>query len=215
MADILSAADLAELRRDFVLDAIDDRPEWGAAPNVKTSALAGAASVVLKGLGTGTLKRDTQIVIVTANVPQTLTLTADATIAAAEATVSVTPILQRAVAADDAITVEPEYRSVYNRVFGRLMFSDVTLQDLARRAEERWGTRISEARDPRRCRLAAIGLLAIDEKLVSTDYEAAVLRLQAADSGRGHYERLESARKRLEAEVSTKTTGPAQGSLKR
>lgn len=215
MADILSSTDLAELRRDWVLDSIDERPEWGAAPKVKTGAAIGAASVALKSLGSGTLKRDTQIIITTAGVPQSLTVTADAAITAAEATVSITPLLQRAVLAEDLITVDSETRSVFNRVFGKLMFSDVTIQDMARRAEERWGARISDAADPRRCRFAAIALLAIDEKLISTDYEAAVLRLQAADSGRGHFDRLESLRKRYESEIGFKSTGPAQGTLTR
>jgi hypothetical protein len=215
VTDILSSADLAELRRDWVLDSIDERPEWGLAPKIKTSAAIGAATLALKALGSGTIKKDTQIIVTTASVPQSLTVTADATIAAGEATISVTPLLQRAVVADDLITVESETRSVFNRVFGRLMFSDVTIQDLARRAEERWGGRISDSPDPRRCRFAAIALLAIDEKLISTDYEAAVLRLQAADSGRGHFDRLESLRKRYESEIGFKSTGPAQGSLTR
>lgn len=215
MADILTAADLAELRRDWVLDSIDERPEWGVTPKVKTSAAIGAASLALKGLGSGTIKRDTQMIVTTAGVPQSLTVTADATITAAEATVYVTPLLQRAVSSDDLVTVDAETRSVFNRVFGRLMFSDVTIQDMARRAEERWGVRISDSPDPRRCRFAAIALLAIEEKLISTDYEAAVLRLQAADSGRGHFDRLESLRKRYESEVAFKSSGPAQGSLSR
>ena len=212
MADILTAADIAELRREWVVDEIDARPEWGTgAAKVSTGASAGAASVALSGLGTGTIRRGTPFLIRSGSTEVRYTVTADVTITAGAATISVSPLLEQAVATNDPVRVERYYRSVFNRVFQRLLFSDVEIEDLARRAEERWGTRIHESVDPRRQRFRAVALLAIQAKLESTDYETAVIQLEAQDGGRGHMERLEARRREYEAEVTHRVTGHSYG----
>ena len=212
MADILTAADIAELRREWVVDEIDDRPEWGAGgAKVATSASAGAAAVALTGLGAGTLRRGTPFTIQSGTTVVRYAVTADVAITAGAATVSIAPLLEQAVTTNDPVRVERFYRSVFNRVHRRLLFSDVELEDLARRAEERWGTRIHESADPRRLRFKAIALLAIQAKTESTDYETAVIQLEAQDGGRGHYERLDKRRAEYEAEVTQRVTGHSYG----
>lgn len=216
MADILTAADIAELRRDWVVDEIDARPEWGpGTAKVSAGASAGAAFVALSGLGTGTLRRGTPFTITTGTTPVRYTVTADATITGGAATVYVSPLLEQAALANDLVRVERYYRSVFNRVFGRLMFSDVDLEDFARRAEEQWGARIHDAGDPRRMRSKAIGLLALTAKLESTEYESAVIQLEAQDGGRAHMERLEKRRAEYESAVTRRATGPVLGTIYR
>lgn len=212
MADILTDADIAELRREWIVDEIDERPEWGSG-GAKASAIAaiGAASVALTGLGAGTIKRGTPFTLLNGTTPNRYTVTADATITAGAATVYVSPLVVAAVAVNDPARVEPYYRSVFNRVFHRLLFSDVEVEDFARRAEERWGARIHEATDPRRMRYRAIGALAIAAKLESTDYESAVIQLESQDGGRGHMERLAKKQLEYENDVAQKTTGHSYG----
>lgn len=212
MADILTASDIAELRREWVVDEIDDRPEWGTGgAKASAGASAGAASVALTGLGSGTLRRGTPFYIRSGSTEARYTVTADATITATAATVYVTPLLEQAVSTNDPVRVERYYRSVFNRVHRRLLFSDVDLEDLARRAEETWGTRIHASVDPRRLRLKAIGLLALRAKLESTDYETAVIQLENQDGGRGHFDRLEARRREYEADLSFNASGPIYG----
>jgi len=212
VADILTAADIAELRREWIVDEIDERPEWGSG-GAKASAIAaiGAASVALTGLGAGTIKRGTPFYVRCGAVESRYVVTEPATITASAATVYVTPLVELVIDTNDPVRVERYYRSVFNRVFHRLLFSDVEVEDFARRAEERWGARIHESTDPRRMRYRAIGALAIAAKLESTDYESAVIQLESQDGGRGHLERL--ARKQLEYEndVAQKTTGHSYG----
>ncbi len=216
MADILTAADISELRREWVVDEIDARPEWGSGgAKVGTPAAVGASSVALVGLGAGTLRRGTPFTVTTGTTPVRYTVTADVAVVANAATVSVSPVLEQAVLANDVVRVERYARSVFNRVFGRLLFSDVEIEDFARRAEEQWGPRIHDAGDPRRMRFKAIGLLAISAKLESTEYESAVIQLESQDGGRSHMERLEKRRAEYEASVTRKATGPVQGSLTR
>lgn len=212
MADILTAADIAELRREWVADEIDDRPEWGSGgANVAVVAAVGASSVSLSGLGAGTVKRGTPFSIRTGTVENRYTVTTDATITGGAAVVYVSPLLKQAVAVNDVVTVEPYARSVFNRVFQRLLFSDVQLEDFARRAEERWGARIHDSLDPRRLRFKAIALLAIQEKQESSEYESAVIQLEAQDGGTAHWARLEARRKEYESDVSRSSTGPSYG----
>lgn len=212
MADILTAADISELRREWVVDEIDERPEWGSGgAKVGVLAAVGASSVSLTALGAGTVRRGTPFSILSGTTENRYTATADATITATVAIVSISPLLVQAVAVNDVVRVERFYRSVFNRVFRRLLFSDVQLEDLARRAEERWGPRIHESVDPRRLRFKAIALLAIGEKQESTEYESAVIQLESQDGGRGHFDRLEAKRKEYEADVTRRTTGHAYG----
>ena len=212
MADILTASDIAELRREWVVDEIDERPEWGSGgAKASAGAAIGAASVALTALGAGTIKRGTPFTILSGTTENRYTATADATITATAATVYVSPLVVAAVSTNDPARVERYYRSVFNRVFRRLLFSDVEVEDLARRAEERWGQRIHDSVDPRRLRFKAIALLAIEAKLESTDYESAVIQLEAQDGGRGHFERLEAKRREYEAEVTHNARGPMYG----
>ena len=216
MADILTAADISELRREWIVDELDDRPEWGSGgAKVAVLAAVGASSVSLSGLGAGTVKRGTPFSIRTGTVEARYTVTADATITAGAAVVYPSPLLKQAVAVNDVVTVEPYARSVFNRVFSTLFFSDVEVEDLARRAEERWGQRIADSTDPRRLRFKAIGLLSIEAKLQSTDYEAAVTQLGSQDGGRGHFDRLVAKKKEYEADVTHRASGPAYGTTTR
>lgn len=212
MADILTAADISELRREWVADEIDDRPEWGSGgAKVAVLAAVGASSVSLSGLGDGTVKRGTPFSIRTGTTENRYTATADATITGGAAVVYVSPLLKQAVAVNDVVTVEPYARSVFNRVFQRTLFSDVQLEDFARRAEERWGARIHDSLDPRRLRFKAIAMLAIQEKQESSEYEAAVIQLDSQDGGTGHWARLEARRKEYESDVTHNSMGPAYG----
>lgn len=212
MADILTAADISELRREWIVDEIDDRPEWGSGgAKVAVLAAVGASFVSLSGLGAGTVKRGTPFSIRTGTTEVRYTVTADAGITAGAAVVYISPLLKQTVAVNDTVTAEPFARSVFNRVFSRLFFSDVEVEDLARRAEERWGQRIANSNDPRRLRFKAVGLLSIEAKLESTDYEAAVIQLGNQDGGRGHYDRLLAKKKEHEADVTHLATGPAYG----
>lgn len=209
MADILTAADIAELRRDWVVDEIDERPEWGTGgARVSAAASAGASSVSLLGLGSGTLRRGTPFLIKTGTTEVRYTLTADATITAGAATAYVSPLLEQAVLVNDAVRAEKFYRSVFNRVFRRLLFSNVDLEDFAKRAEEQWGARIHDVGDPRRMLFRAIGYIALSAKLESTDYEAAVIQMESPDGGRSHRERLEKRRSEYETWLMSKSTGP-------
>lgn len=212
MADILTAADIAELRREWIVDEIDERPEWGSGgAKASAGAAIGAATVALTALGAGTVKRGTPFSLLSGTTENRYTVTADATITATAATVYVSPLIVATVSTNDSARVERYYRSVFNRAFRRLLFSDVEVEDLARRAEERWGERIHEATDVRRMRFKAIAALAIAAKLESTDYEAAVIQLEAQDGGRGHFDRLAAKQREYENDVAAKVTGPGYG----
>lgn len=212
MADILTAADISELRREWVADEIDDRPEWGSGgAKVAVLAAVGASSVSLSGLGAGTVKRGTPFSIRTGTVENRYTVTTDATITAGAAVVSVSPLLKQAVAVNDVVTVETVALSHLNRAFGYQLFSDIAIEDLARRAEERWGTRIQDSGDPRRLRFKAIASLAIDAMLVSADWGNAVAQAGYQDGGTAFRAEWKAKQEKYESDVTHNSMGPAYG----
>jgi len=209
--DLLSAADILALRREEIGDEIDLHPEWGAsgAAKVASGASAGAASVALKALGTGSVKRGTPFAILSGTVLIRYTVTADATITAGAATVSISPVLAQAVLTNDSVTVEPFYRSVFNKVFQRELVSDVALQDLALQAKQRYDKTISLADDPSRKFYRAIKLLALREMLLpGSEFRQALQIADPNQQGRVEIESLERELSRLEREVSHDTKGP-------
>jgi hypothetical protein len=211
---MLSDADIAELRREWILDVWDAHGEWGALGSAKVAApaSAGADTLGLSGLGTGTLRSGTNFVVISGGVTIPLTVKADAAITAGAATVTVAPRLPRAVTTNDPARVEPDREGPVARVFGerenRPMFSAVDIQALAMRAEERWGQVIRTSLDPRRFRFMAIAYFAIVAQQRSAKYEQAVSQMDAQDGGRGHYDRLESMRVKYETALSRQATGP-------
>ena len=164
MSDLLSAADITALRRKWIYDEVDFHREWGSAPKVSTIAAAGASSVALKALGTGTIARGTSFSITTAGISQRYTVKTDVTIAANTATVDLTSLLTQAVAVDDLVTVEAIHPSVYNKSYTRELFSDTDLQDFASQAERRYAKRIAQSDIPDQTRFKAIELFALQEQ---------------------------------------------------
>lgn len=209
MPDILSASDIATLRAHHLNDDVQERPEWGPTPVTSAGAAAGAATLALSGLGTGTLTRGTSFYVSSGGAVQRLTVTADVTIAAGAATVSISPLLAQAVSSSASITVEPLRRSVFNRVFNRQLFTDVALQDLAAEAERQYGRRIYSADSPATMRYRAIELLAIREMLLpGSEYQQALAAQDQSQQGRTELERLERRRQLIESEVGTERKGP-------
>ena len=211
MTDLLSAADIAALRREEIGDEINTHPEFGVAgaAKVASSAAIGAASVALKGLGAGTITRGTPFSILSGTASQRLTVTANVTITAGTATVAVSPLLEQAILTDDSVTVEPYYRSVFNKVFTRLMFSDVDLQDLALQAQSRWAKRIAAADDPTRVFYRSIKLLALRQMLLfGSEFRQALSIGDPTQQGRVEIESMEREAARLEGEVSHDRVGP-------
>lgn len=212
MADVLTAADISELRREWVVDEIDERPEWGSGgAKVGVLAAVGASSVSLTALGDGTVKKGTRFSILSGTTENRYAATADATITATAATVYVSPLLVQAVAVNDVVKVEKIYRSYFNRVYKRLMFSDVDMEELSRRAEETWGARIHDSRDPRRLRFEAISALALKQQETDAEFYAAVIQYEAQDGGSGFYQRLTALRREYEADLSFNASGPVYG----
>jgi len=148
---LLSATDITTLRRDWIGDEIDMRPEWGSSPHINTGAAAGATSLALAGLGSGSISRGARFQVWSAGVANSYTVSALATITAGAATVSITPPLVVAAVSADVVTVEPQRRSSFNRVFSRQFFSDVELEDFAIEAHRRWGRKLASATHPSRC----------------------------------------------------------------
>jgi len=209
--DLLSSADIVALRREEIGDEIDLHPEFGAsgAAQVASGASAGAASVALKGLGSGTIKRGTPFSILSGTTANRYTVTADVTIAAGTATVAISPVLTQAVVTNDYVTVEAFYRSVFNKVFQRVHFSDVNLQDIALQARQRYDARISAADDPTRMLYRAIKLIALRQMLLpGAEFRQALQIADPNQQGRIEVESLERELKKLEGEVSHDVRGP-------
>jgi len=87
-------------KRHVLQKAIGTTDTAGA---IKTEAAAGASSLALKSLGTGTINENTALTI--AGDSTTYTVTSTATIAANEATVSITPVLAALAAVDAVVTL--------------------------------------------------------------------------------------------------------------
>lgn len=211
MPDLLSAADILALRREEIGDEIDLHPEWGAsgAAKVASGAAAGAASIALKNLGSGSLKRGTPFAVLSGTVAVRYTVTADVAITTGAATANISPVLAQAVVTNDSVTVEPFYRSVFNKVFQRELFSDVALQDLALQARQRYDKTISVADDPSRKFYRAIKLLALREMLLpGSEFRQALQIADPSQQGRVEIESLERALSSLEREVSHDVKGP-------
>ena len=163
---ILTAADILTVRRKWIGDEVNLRREWGSAPRVTTGAVAGASSVALKALGTGTITRGTPFTIVSGGISQRYIVNADAAITSNTATVTLTGLLAQAIFADDVVAAESVRRSVYNKIYQKEMFSDVDIEDLAQQAEGRYMKRISQADEPGEMRFRAIKLFALREQVI-------------------------------------------------
>ncbi len=214
MPDLLTADDLTAIRREGLGDEIDLHPEWGSAPRVASIASAAATSLALKALGTGTIKRGTRFTVTSGGVVSTYTVTADVTIAAGAATVSISPLLVRAAAVDDVVTVEAYRRSVFNKTFGRQLFTDVDLQLFAEQAEELYGQRIAASVDPVRQRRKAVTLFGLKAMLLpGSEFRQALAIADPTQQGRVEIDSLDRTVKELQADVAFRSRGMAVGEV--
>lgn len=165
MPDLLTAADIETLRRVWIQDLVDDHREFGSAV-IAESAQAGASSVHLTGLGTGTLRRGTPFwIYFPGGSQERYHVAAECSITAGSAVVSISPALLSSVSPAFTVKPEPYLKSVFNMRTGRQFFSDPDLQDLALQAVETYGRRIATAADPERARYRAIRKLALEQML--------------------------------------------------
>lgn len=165
MPDLLTAADIDTLRRVWIQDLVDDHREFGSAV-IAELAQAGAVSVHLTGLGTGTLRRGTPFwIYFPGGSQERYHVAAECGIASGSAVVSISPALLSGVSPGFTVKPEPYLKSVFNMRTGRPFFSDPDLQDLALQAVETYGRRIATAADPERARYRAIRKLALDQML--------------------------------------------------
>lgn len=211
MTDLLSAADLLELRHDWIEDDVYDRSvEWGAPGNAKiaANALAGAVSLSLKGLGTGTIERGTEFHLFSAVSPERYVVAADADVAlAGTATISLRKALIGPTLTNDLVRPSPKCYSPFNERSG-LFFTDDQIQTMADEAEQRFGARIHSSNDTRRMKFRAIEYLAVVRQLDSRRYQNAVEQEKPQDGGLSHFERLRRRRDELAAYLETKSSGP-------
>lgn len=205
----LSPADITSLRRDWIGDEIDMRPEWGASPAVHTGAAAGATTLVIDGLGSGSLTRGDRFQIWSASgLANAYTVSEDATITGGVASVYVTPTLAVAAVVADRVTVEPLKRSAFNRVFSRQFFSDVELEDFAIEAYRRWGRKIDSSDTPVEMLYQAIQLLSYKRFLLpGSEYRTALKIESPSLEGKTELDFFEREIGRLEAAVGADTKG--------
>lgn len=223
MADLLTATDIAELRRDeWVSDLWNPHVEWGTEGSAKltANASAGADTLALTGLGTGTITRGTNFTILSGGITLPRTVSADVAIVAGAATVSLTSRLPFGVLANDKVYVQPDRLGAFARVFGghenRPQFSDVQIEDFAKRATGMWAAEIHKSSSPRPALFAAISILAIDAKLASTEHALAVEQMGFQDGGTAFRAQLEKRKgvhlKALGLDADSQApTGPTYG----
>ena len=206
MPDLLSASDLLVLRTEWIGYLIDRRVEWGTAPKVGASASAGASSLQLAGLGTGTSRRGATFSVTATGARYTVT--ADQSITAGAATVSISPVLVANVTTNDLLSVDWKRVGAVARVFDRLAFEDVHLQDLALRADQLYGVKIAQARDPLRMRYQAITLLAFRALLTpGSEFREALRIADPSGQGKTELDSLEQRVKEYEAVVADAKLG--------
>lgn len=172
MASILTAAQLVTLRKVWLVDFVDLHTEWGAAPTVATGAAAGAGSLALTGLGTGTISAGTSFKLFSSGSWRDYTVAADVAIVATAATVTFRPVLSYAALVGDAIRVRADFRSQYNRESGREYFTDTDLQDIATRAMQWRGKEIQLADDPDETYLKATAILGLRQQLTDPGFRS-------------------------------------------
>jgi hypothetical protein len=221
MTDLLTASDLLVIRRRWIGDEIDEHLEFGAAGSttVGSAATLGSSSIHLHGLGTGTIHRGTPFAVTLSGVQDRYVVTADATITSNQATVSVSPLVARALSGGELVSAEPYARSVYNKVNfrqgarGGLLFSDIDLQDFAIEASERWAARIASAPD-RQQLYRGVTLLAVRQ--MTAPGSEFFLACQVADptgQGRSEMDRLDKLKAELEKELTFSRKGPGSTDL--
>jgi hypothetical protein len=166
MPSPLTAAALRTLRQTWLLDYIEDHLEIASTAKVSESAAAGGTSLVLSGLGAGTIPAGTRLTVRAAGRADTYTVAAAATITAGAATVTVSPPLRQAVPDDSPVERVPEYGDVYNAKTNSLFWTDAQLQEFAVQAWREYGERI--AQDPGEASLLrAVRLVANRHRLQS------------------------------------------------
>ena len=176
----LSAADLLTLRKQWIDDYVNDHAEIGRSAVTSSSAVSGATFLALSSLGvtSGTVSKGTVLLLTAGGRLDRYAVTADATITASAATVYVSPALLSAVPGSTAVQAEPYYQSLFNKARAgentSQFFTDDDVQELADRAESRWGQWIFSSSDPTEFLFRAIRLLANEAKMDSSDYHAAV-----------------------------------------
>ncbi len=190
MSDLttLTSVQLEALRKEWLVDYVDQHPEWGTSPTVQTSAAAGAATLSLTGLGLGTINVGCGFYHLAGGVQRPrYTVTLSIPIVAGAAVVSISPLLQVAATAGDRVEVEWMLRSVFNKRTRRQFFSDDRLQGFCQRAWDTYGERIASSPDPQRTLYKVIRTFAYDEMLAGgSEFLSAVL----ADDVRGNGARL-------------------------
>ncbi|HAM57994.1 MAG TPA: hypothetical protein DCQ64_22300 [Candidatus Rokubacteria bacterium] len=211
MTDLLSAADLLEIRRDWIEDDVDNRQaEWGTPGTAKVAAIAssGAVTLGLKGLGAGTIERGTEFQLFSGVSPDRYSVAADVDISlTGTATVALFKALVGPAAVDDLVRPRPKTFSPFNARSG-LFFSDDQIQAMADEAQQRYGARIHSSNDTRRMWFRAIEYLAVERQIDSRRYQNAVEQEKAQDGGAAHFKRLRERRDELAAYLETKSSGP-------
>jgi hypothetical protein len=173
--DLLTSQQLRTFRRDWIGDLVDDRVEWGATPAVAVAADAGDASLQLTGLGEGVVTKGTPFSLVLSDRAFRHFVSSDSSIASGDATITFTPRLSTAVPEGTRVYAEPIRRSIYNKnTDGALFFSDPELQELARRAKERWTAWIAQESNAETALFIAMRVLAYETMLGDSNFRSVV-----------------------------------------
>jgi len=166
MTALLSADDILTIRRKFIGDQIDLHPEFGTSPVTSGSKSAGSSTLALTALGSGVIKKGCVFAVIqTSQRRDRYTVTAEATITANAATVSVSPLLLTDVASGCRVEPEPYYRSAYNLRTRTLFFSDEELQAFCQTAFEKFADLIYTSDTPTDVKYRAVRYLALQELL--------------------------------------------------
>ena len=173
-------------------DFIDLRPEWGTA-TVSSDASAGALTLAVSGLGSGTLRSGTTFTLDHNGNFQTYTLLTDTVPSAGAAVLPIAPPLVAPVSAGVAVTPESRKKSLYNKRTGRLFFSDADLQYHAQHAMKVKGRWIRQSENSDVALFRAVRFFGWTAMLSSDEYLAAILM----NDERGTAAKLIDAKKKL------------------
>ena len=192
MTVLLSAAEIRTLRRTWLQDYLDDHSEIGSGATVKVTAAAGATSVQLQGLGSGTIAAGAQLAFQAGGRYDVHTVMADAAITASEATVSLSPALLVAAPSSTAVGRVTERIGLfvqYSREH-KTFWTDSQLQEFAVQAEHEFGWKIARANQPDVARYRAIRILANEHLLNSSTYLGFLFSIDPSNGGAAERARL-------------------------
>lgn len=208
-AEPLSADQIATLRYQYLSDVKEERREWGPDAVTSAEAVAGAATLGVSGLIGPSVRRRTRIVIWSGGTSfQHDVVGSDVSVVAGAATLAISPVLTATVAAGSRIEALPYLKGPWARYHGATYFLDEDIQDLALRADSRWGSIISRSADPEELRWLAIQLLANRRMRADLDFHQAIM----ADTGPATLTAQLAALKDAEASTEAKLRHPTSRS---